>query len=860
MKQHLKPCLLATLLCVMPSTLIHAQNTVVTYQGLVQSGVTPFTGAGQFKFALVTTTNTSSQAIATANFVPFGGVTTINVIFGGSGYVTAPAVSITGGGGSGATATALVGGGVVTSIVVNNSGTGYTSQPTVTIAAPLPALAYLTHWSNDGTSVGGGEPTAAVAVPVNHGLFTARLGDATVANMTAFGPGLFTRTNLQLRLWFDDGTNGFAALQPPQPLTATPYALVAGTAARLSDIYSSAVTFNNVGNSFSGNGANLTALNASVLTTGTVPNARLDPAISLLGQTIESSEITDGTIQGADVNPTSFNTTFWRTAGNAGTSPGPHFLGTSDNQPVELKVKGTRALRLEPTANTDTVNVIGGSARNVVGAGVIGATIGGGGTGNYFGDAFTNRVDADFGTVSGGGRNTIQTDANSATIGGGWQNTIQTNAQYATLGGGAVNTIQTNAYYATLGGGWQNTIQTNASSATLGGGYINMIQSDAQFATLGGGGFNTIELNTYAATLGGGGLNTIQTNAAYATLGGGYNNTIQTNAAFATIPGGRLNSATDYAFAAGRRAKANHPGAFVWADSQNADFASTNANQFNVRAAGGGRFVTSGAGLTVDGPVLANPGSAGAPGLAFNGDADTGVFRPAANTMALTTGGAERLRVSSAGAVGIGETVPGGQLHITGGAATPQIKIQTTANNSFVKLRLESFGKAYWDFAVGGSDNVMNWYYSGTAQNLMSLSTSGTLTTAGPVNPPSDRNVKQDFATVDALAVLEKVAALPIQSWAYKDSPETRHIGPVAQDFHATFRFNGEDDKHISTVDADGVALAAIQGLNRKLMEELARRDAEIADLKRRAADSAEWKARLLALEKTVANFNSKGN
>ncbi|CAM3987306.1 hypothetical protein MEZE111188_19330 [Mesobacillus zeae] len=42
------------------------------------------------------------------------------------------------------------------------------------------------------------------------------------------------------------------------------------------------------------------------------------------------------------------------------------------------------------------------------------------------------------------------------------------------------------------------------------------------------------------------------------------------------------------------------------------------------------------------------------------------------------------------------------------------------------------------------------------------------------------------------------------------------HIGPTTQDFHADFGLNGEDNKHISNVDIQGVALAAIQGLNEK--------------------------------------------
>jgi peptidoglycan hydrolase CwlO-like protein len=58
----------------------------------------------------------------------------------------------------------------------------------------------------------------------------------------------------------------------------------------------------------------------------------------------------------------------------------------------------------------------------------------------------------------------------------------------------------------------------------------------------------------------------------------------------------------------------------------------------------------------------------------------------------------------------------------------------------------------------------------------------------------------------------------------------------MAQDFHAAFGTGGDDDKHIATVDSDGVALAAIQALNRKvddLKSELQRRDAENEELRR---------------------------
>ncbi len=202
-----------------------AQNVVVTYQGRVTDNGTNFTGAGQFQFALVTSTNTSQTATATANAPSGGFITVINVVSGGSGYASAPAVTITGGGGSGATATATVSGGSVTAITINNPGSGYTSTPLVTLAPPPPNTAYTTHWSNDGTSVAGSEPTAFVSVSVAGGLFTVGLGDTTLPGMDALPAALFAQPNLKLRIWFNDGVNGFAALEPAQPLTPAPYAL-----------------------------------------------------------------------------------------------------------------------------------------------------------------------------------------------------------------------------------------------------------------------------------------------------------------------------------------------------------------------------------------------------------------------------------------------------------------------------------------------------------------------------------------------------------------------------------------------------------------------------------------------------------
>lgn len=96
----------------------------------------------------------------------------------------------------------------------------------------------------------------------------------------------------------------------------------------------------------------------------------------------------------------------------------------------------------------------------------------------------------------------------------------------------------------------------------------------------------------------------------------------------------------------------------------------------------------------------------------------------------------------------------------------------------------------------------------------------------------SDRNVKENFAPVDGRDILERLSTIPIEAWNYKNQdPSVRHIGPMAQDFYAAFGV-GADDKYIATVDADGVALAAIQRLYQIVQE----KDVQIAELDARLA------------------------
>ncbi len=126
-------------------------------------------------------------------------------------------------------------------------------------------------------------------------------------------------------------------------------------------------------------------------------------------------------------------------------------------------------------------------------------------------------------------------------------------------------------------------------------------------------------------------------------------------------------------------------------------------------------------------------------------------------------------------------------------------------------------------FLVRASGGV--FFGTGNAINLsptrfISTSTGAHLTVGGTWTNSSSRYLKSGFEAVDVDAVLRGVLGLPISRWTYRDSPaEGQHLGPMAEDFHATFGL-GIDADTISTVDVSGVALAAIQGLNARLEAE----------------------------------------
>ncbi len=116
--------------------------------------------------------------------------------------------------------------------------------------------------------------------------------------------------------------------------------------------------------------------------------------------------------------------------------------------------------------------------------------------------------------------------------------------------------------------------------------------------------------------------------------------------------------------------------------------------------------------------------------------------------------------------------------------------------------------------------------------------TAGSYITAGGGgwNNYSDRNVKENIVKVDGRDVLARIAKMDISSWNYKSQDDSiRHIGPMAQDFYSVYGL-GTSDKHINTIDIDGVALAAIQGLYDVVKDVVREKEEKIARLEARLA------------------------
>jgi trimeric autotransporter adhesin len=385
--------------------------------------------------------------------------------------------------------------------------------------------------------------------------------------------------------------------------------------------------------------------------------------------------------------------------------------------------------------------------------------------------------------------------AAASSIAGGENNTIGNTTLFSLIGGGLDNVIGTNCWSAGILAGDGNTIANNVQYAFIGAGYGNVLSADYStilglninitanaFASFGNGYFNDIDgpygtilngVNNIVAAEGGlilnGLVHTISTNADYALIGNGQWHLISRDAEYSAIVGGISN-------AVGIHAEYSYIG--------NGE---VNTNNSSWAYLGGGyrNLILSNANYSVISGGLSNRVS-GSRGAIPGGESNT---------------------VSADYAFAAGRHAHAAHQGAFVWSDSTGTTFASTNNNEFAA---RAHGGVR--FQTGAGTGVKLSPGSGSWASL------------------SDRNAKTHFASVNTREILGRVATLPLSTWSYKAQDKSvRHIGPVAQDFRAAFDV-GEDERTITTVDADGVALAAIQALNDIVKE----KDAAISQLSTR--------------------------
>jgi len=184
------------------------------------------------------------------------------------------------------------------------------------------------------------------------------------------------------------------------------------------------------------------------------------------------------------------------------------------------------------------------------------------------------------------------------------------------------------------------------------------------------------------------------------------------------------------------------------------------------------------------------------------------------------------------GNVGIGTLNPTAGLNVQRSASAFANLMELT-NNSGVGFILNNTtrNRVYMSVNNPGTNVTINFDDGDPAE--FSLSETGALTgvtSCTGCSPPSDRNLKENFASVDRDAVLQGLLGLDVSAWNYKSFSSTeRHIGPMSQDFFQAFAVG--NDVTLNPVDTFGVTTAAIQALNDQLNSQVSELRKLVADL-----------------------------
>jgi endosialidase-like protein len=186
------------------------------------------------------------------------------------------------------------------------------------------------------------------------------------------------------------------------------------------------------------------------------------------------------------------------------------------------------------------------------------------------------------------------------------------------------------------------------------------------------------------------------------------------------------------------------------------------------------------------------------------------------------------LVITLTGDVGIGDSLPSAKLQVfrsAGESIVPAIRGDYgDPCNSLLSGGGPGEGTGVWGCSsatngVGVNGRGLNGSLAGSFIGNVDVDGHLTVNSCTGCTIASDQNLKANFTSIDPRSMLKRLATLPIRAWNYKGDEESiRHIGPMAQDFRAAFQL-GKDDKHIDMIDANGVTMAAIQGLYQLMQE-----------------------------------------
>jgi len=407
------------------------------------------------------------------------------------------------------------------------------------------------------------------------------------------------------------------------------------------------------------------------------------------------------------------------------------------------------------------------------------ATVSGGsynqarGYASTIGGGSDNRSEGNYSTVSGG------FDSHAlemgSTVGGGMANWAPD--EYSTVSGGRQN--HAGGIYSSIGGGFSN--RTIVAYASVSGGRHNT--AGALYASISGGHFNEIRSGAQAAIIGGGQSNVIHRFSTNSVIAGGRSNQIFTNSVNSVIGGGLENTMT------GSR------GSVIGGGWRNA----MGSNDYSVIAGGAFNRMTN------------------AVECAISGGGGHNVID---SHFSSVVGGANNVIRNSIGATVIGSfnTLINAHYSFVGGYGAG-----STNEHTFV------WNETSWKQNQLVMKFTNGFYLSTTASGppvYVALEPGSTSWAVA-----SDREAKENIEEINHTQTLERLVALPVTAWSYKGSENPRrHIGPMAQDFHAAFGLGG--DTMISTMDSDGVLFSAVKGLNEKFEKRIEELEAENAQLR----------------------------